>query len=462
MKRLKIVLAATVALAVLALAAGAGALTVRSGDMILNADGGFAPTGAAQARKRADHDPRRRQGLDRLRRLPADPRKHQHRIRPPRLGRNHRPAGLHQPKLEATTTPRRASACPGAIVGKGYGHAVVAFPESAADPGHLADHALQRPEERRQPDRPRPRLHDGPVPTTFIVPVVIEKIHKGVYGYRTKARIPKIAGGAGIPISGHLTIGRKWTFKGKKHSYVNARCETGHLQARVEATFKDSTFLSGVFIRPCKVTRASAARDRLGAAGQLGRRGAAAPLLASADDVEEDVVAAAAHRAREGAAGAAVGGGHRPEGRSWARLQRIPKISRTRGGRVPLMMWFWAARLPRAAGGTGCSKATSGAISSACAVACRSGEARLPSHQARTRGGCPAPRRAAGRRARRSGRSPARGPRARLRSAAAPSSRTSPGRSRRSPPASTASAPGRRPSRRCRRGGRRPPRAARP
>ena len=31
---------------------------------------------------------------------------------------------------------------------------------------------------------------------------MIEKIHKGVYGYRTKARIPKIANGAGIPISG--------------------------------------------------------------------------------------------------------------------------------------------------------------------------------------------------------------------------------------------------------------------
>ena len=34
---------------------------------------------------------------------------------------------------------------------------------------------------------------------------------------------------------------------------------------------------------------------------------------------------------------------------SCAALQRIPKISRTRGGSVPLMMWFWTARLPRAA-----------------------------------------------------------------------------------------------------------------
>ena len=94
-----------------------------------------------------------------------------------------------------------------------------------------------------------------PIATTFIVPVVIEKIHNGVYGYRVKANIPKIAGGAGHPISGHLTVGRKWTYKGKKHSYVNARCETGHLQARGEFTFDDGTFLTGTFFRPCRVAK---------------------------------------------------------------------------------------------------------------------------------------------------------------------------------------------------------------
>ncbi len=49
---------------------------------------------------------------------------------------------------------------------------------------------------------------------------MIEKIHQGVYGYRTEATIPQIAGGSGIPISGHLKIGKKWTYKGKRYSYV--------------------------------------------------------------------------------------------------------------------------------------------------------------------------------------------------------------------------------------------------
>jgi hypothetical protein len=56
-----------------------------------------------------------------------------------------------------------------------------------------------------------------------------------------------------VPISGHLKIGRKWTYGGVKHSYVNARCETGRLQARGEFTFNDGTFLSGTFLRPCAV-----------------------------------------------------------------------------------------------------------------------------------------------------------------------------------------------------------------
>ena len=91
------------------------------------------------------------------------------------------------------------------------------------------------------------------MPTTFIVPVEIEKISKGVYGYRTEARIPRIANGYGIPVSGSLTIGRRWTFKGVKHSFVNARCETGHLQARGLFTFKNDIVLRGTFFRPCQV-----------------------------------------------------------------------------------------------------------------------------------------------------------------------------------------------------------------
>jgi hypothetical protein len=94
-----------------------------------------------------------------------------------------------------------------------------------------------------------------PVPTTYIVPVVIEKINKGVYGYRINVKIPPIAGGYGIPISAKGKVGRKWTFRGQKLSYLSARCETGHLQARGKFSFNDGTLLSGTILKPCTVRR---------------------------------------------------------------------------------------------------------------------------------------------------------------------------------------------------------------
>ncbi len=65
-------------------------------------------------------------------------------------------------------------------------------------------------------------------------------------------RSSRIAGGAGIPVSDHLTVGRKWTYKGKRYSYVNARCETGHLQVAGDFAFSDGTLLTGTYLKPCK------------------------------------------------------------------------------------------------------------------------------------------------------------------------------------------------------------------
>jgi hypothetical protein len=158
-------------------------------------------------------------------------------------------------KLQATTVPAARRACPGSIVGQGVGHAIVVFPEQAPISISSPITLFNGPKVRGFDSVLAHAYTNVPVATTFIVPVVIEKIHKGVYGYRTEATIPPIAGGAGIPIAGSITVGRKWTYKGKKHSYINARCETGHLQARGEFGFKDGTLLTGTFFRPCKVAK---------------------------------------------------------------------------------------------------------------------------------------------------------------------------------------------------------------
>lgn len=241
----------------LVLAATAGALKVRVGELILNADGGFTPT----ALPKHTDAPITLHGGGKLSTVSGDlpPIVETLDIEFDRHG-SVQTQGLpvcQRGRLEVTTVPQARKNCPGSIVGKGFGKAVVAFPEQKPIPVSSPITIFNGPRVHGNPTVYAHAYTTVPAPTTFVIPVVIEKIHKGVYGYRTKAKIPKIAGGAGHPISGSLTIGRKWTFKGKKHSYVNARCETGHLQARASLTFKDEgtgkTFLTGTFVKPCTV-----------------------------------------------------------------------------------------------------------------------------------------------------------------------------------------------------------------
>ncbi len=161
-------------------------------------------------------------------------------------------------KLEFTDVNRARKACRGAIVGKGYGKAIVAFPDqksfSAGTPITLFN---------------GPRKHGNPTllahaylyqegrlgPTTFIVPIEIKRVHQGRYGYLVETDIPEIAGGYGIPKAGSIRIDKRWRFKGKKLSYVNARCPDNRLQAFGTFTFKDGTRVSGTFARRCTIRK---------------------------------------------------------------------------------------------------------------------------------------------------------------------------------------------------------------
>lgn len=244
---------ALVVLALLIAAATASALVLEAGDLVVNAEGGFTPTklpkhedapitiyGGGKASTKSGALPPIVETLT----IEFD--RHGH------VETN----GLEvctAAKLQSTDVPAARRACPKAIVGEGKGSAIVAFPEQKPIPISSPITLFNGPKKHGDDTILAHAFTTVPVPTTFIVPVVIEKIHHGVYGYRTKARIPKIAGGAGHPISGNVRVGKKWTFKGQKHSYVNARCETGHLQAKVKVSFKDGTFLSGTFLKRCSV-----------------------------------------------------------------------------------------------------------------------------------------------------------------------------------------------------------------
>jgi len=159
----------------------------------------------------------------------------------------------NESRIQATTTVQARRSCPGSVVGKGEGKAVVTFPESEPIPVSSPLTLFNGPKKHGDPTVLAHAYLTVPVPTTYVVQIVIERVHDGVYGYRTKGTIPPIAGGAGVPIAGSLRIGRRWTYKGRNYSYINARCETGHLQAKGEFTFSNGTFLTGNFFKPCTV-----------------------------------------------------------------------------------------------------------------------------------------------------------------------------------------------------------------
>ncbi len=238
---------------VLASAVTAGAIRLQAGDLVIHAEGGFAP----KALPKKQNAPVTLHGGGTLTTVSGG--------LPPILETLTLEYDRHgsvvttglpvcrPQQIESTTVQAARRNCGSAIVGEGRGKALVAFPEQAPFPVESPITLFNGPRKHGDQTVLAHAYTTVPVPTTFVVPIVIERIHKGVYGYRTSARIPKIAGGAGIPVKGFLKIGRKWTYKGKRYSYINARCETGRLQARGKFTFNDGTDLQGSFLKRCQV-----------------------------------------------------------------------------------------------------------------------------------------------------------------------------------------------------------------
>ena len=94
----------------------------------------------------------------------------------------------------------------------------------------------------------------SPVAAPLVIVVKASKVQRGRYGTKLVATIPPIADGAGSLTKIELGLFRMFTYKGKKRSYLRARCADGKLQARWEAEFAEVPVLSrGAVIQPCTV-----------------------------------------------------------------------------------------------------------------------------------------------------------------------------------------------------------------
>jgi hypothetical protein len=254
MKRARSAKALTAIAMFAVLAAGSAyGITLRAGNLIAQGDGGFAPKALPQ-----DHDaPIKLFGHGHLRTVDGTrPSPLRHAVIELDKHGHAETRGLEKckkSKLIATTTKQARAACPGAIVGTGYGTALIELPESRPIEASSALTIFNAPEKDHNPTGIGHAYLKYPVPTTYLVEAELEKVHHGRYGYRVEVDLPKIANGYGSPMSGRLKIDKKWIYKGMHLSVANARCADGRLQAKIELTFEDGTFLQGSAFKLCKI-----------------------------------------------------------------------------------------------------------------------------------------------------------------------------------------------------------------
>jgi hypothetical protein len=158
-------------------------------------------------------------------------------------------------KLEGTTPSQARQRCAAALVGKGTGKALVTMPGqepfqitspisffNAAPTGGkptLLAHAYER----------------VPTPQALLVPIVVERVAKGRYGFHVRVEMPEVADGFGAPTLAEASIGAVRIRNGKKIGYVGAHCAGGRLQVDGTLTFTNGDRFPTTLTSPCHTPR---------------------------------------------------------------------------------------------------------------------------------------------------------------------------------------------------------------
>jgi len=161
--------------------------------------------------------------------------------------------------LQSTSTEGALARCRGALVGHGKFHTSFQFGPGSTVPSDGAVLAFNS----RRAGRPALLMHlsiSVPVRVTFVLPMRIGHDAKGDFGTILRARIPRLAGGLGSITAIKLEIGRRYSFRGERRSYLSASCgaPAGFPAAvfpflRGSFIFEDSRRIRTTLIRNCRV-----------------------------------------------------------------------------------------------------------------------------------------------------------------------------------------------------------------
>ena len=164
------------------------------------------------------------------------------------------------PLLQSTSTETALSRCRPALVGRGQFGANVEFPNADTGPRHRQDARLLRPQQRQE-GAPPPPLRDDPG-ASDLRPAADDLQQEGndLFGTVLSAKIPTLAGGLGSVTQIDLTIGRNYTYRGQRRSFISASCPApagfpGAIfsLARGSFYFADGKKIETTLARDCRV-----------------------------------------------------------------------------------------------------------------------------------------------------------------------------------------------------------------
>lgn len=141
-------------------------------------------------------------------------------------------------RLEATDETAARRACKPAMVGIGRANATVAFPDQAPIPAPAGVTVFNGVPQGKKPVFLIHAYTTVPVPTTFIVPGVYQRINKGPFGWQLFFRVPFIAGGSGSLKMFTNRVGKRYRFRGRPVSYGYGTCRTGAIRVKIDFTYQ--------------------------------------------------------------------------------------------------------------------------------------------------------------------------------------------------------------------------------
>jgi hypothetical protein len=170
------------------------------------------------------------------------------------------PTGLpvcHIAEIEPATTENALAACRGSLVGRGTFSAKVGLSRQSPFPSQGTIYAFNG----RLHGRPAILAHvygTEPVPTSYTLPFEVGKTG-GTFGLVLRASLPGVTGNAAHITGISLDLGRNFTYRGKRHSYLSAGCPApkgfpGALfpLARAKLDFAGGKNISTTLTRSCK------------------------------------------------------------------------------------------------------------------------------------------------------------------------------------------------------------------